>query len=236
MKTCELCGSQFESWPVIDGKRRNFQKRKYCLKCSPFKEHNTKRLESPRPKTWAETIQLECAFCGKFFQRKLKYVTNARKNGKTKFYCGLSCINKKEVFWDKCHECGKLMPVTQKRHKTKSGFHYCSSSCANSSNNRIYKTRENHPNWKDGSSTYRSLGLSERCEDCGETRYYLLVVHHINKDRNENGKENLVTVCHNCHVLRHLVVRNGKLCVHWGTLTTQEAKDFLRGGVQPMLF
>ena len=104
-----------------------------------------------------------------------------------------------------------------------------------SPNNRIYKTGENHPNWKDGSGSYRAVGLSEKCEDCGETRYYLLVVHHINKNRKQNGDSNLVTLCFNCHGMRHLIVSEGKLCVHWGTLTTDDAKAMLARGVQPSL-
>jgi hypothetical protein len=41
MKTCELCQSQFPSYIIIDGKKRNLKNRKYCLTCSPWGEHNT---------------------------------------------------------------------------------------------------------------------------------------------------------------------------------------------------
>jgi hypothetical protein len=45
MKICQKCGDEFNSRPIIDGKRRNFQRRKYCLTCSPFNVHNTTKLD-----------------------------------------------------------------------------------------------------------------------------------------------------------------------------------------------
>ncbi len=44
MKICNLCGKEFKTKEVIDGKRRNFQRRKYCLECSPFGSGNTAKL------------------------------------------------------------------------------------------------------------------------------------------------------------------------------------------------
>jgi hypothetical protein len=41
MKTCELCQSEFPNWIKIDGKNKNLKNRKYCLKCSPWGQHNT---------------------------------------------------------------------------------------------------------------------------------------------------------------------------------------------------
>ncbi len=45
MPTCRLCKDQFSNRMEIDGKVRNLTGRQYCLKCSPFKLHNTKKLE-----------------------------------------------------------------------------------------------------------------------------------------------------------------------------------------------
>lgn len=44
MPTCKKCGLNFSCWGVIGGKRYNLSNRKYCLQCSPFKQHNTKQL------------------------------------------------------------------------------------------------------------------------------------------------------------------------------------------------
>lgn len=44
MKLCDKCGAQFPAKMVIEGKMRSFQRRRYCLGCSPFGAHNTGRL------------------------------------------------------------------------------------------------------------------------------------------------------------------------------------------------
>ena len=44
MKKCKLCGNSFKTKVVVDGKKRNFQRRKYCLTCSPFGSGNTIKL------------------------------------------------------------------------------------------------------------------------------------------------------------------------------------------------
>ena len=43
---CKKCGADFAIRAVIDGRERNFQRRKYCLTCSPFGSGNTQKLET----------------------------------------------------------------------------------------------------------------------------------------------------------------------------------------------
>ena len=50
MKTCAKCKSTFPNFIIKDGKKVNFQRRKYCLSCSPFGKHNTAQLEIHREK------------------------------------------------------------------------------------------------------------------------------------------------------------------------------------------
>lgn len=45
MPICRCCGTAFPVKQEVDGKVRNLQNRKYCLKCSPFGSGNTKKLE-----------------------------------------------------------------------------------------------------------------------------------------------------------------------------------------------
>lgn len=45
MPDCRKCGNNFPYNIWIDGKLRNLQHRKYCFDCSPFKSHNTTKLE-----------------------------------------------------------------------------------------------------------------------------------------------------------------------------------------------
>lgn len=50
MKTCLNCQNPIPNWIVIEGKRRNLQKRKFCTVCSPFGVHNTRDIRRPRSK------------------------------------------------------------------------------------------------------------------------------------------------------------------------------------------
>lgn len=47
-KPCLNCGDLIPPSVVIDGVRRSMDPRKYCLKCSPFGEHNNRQLEKER--------------------------------------------------------------------------------------------------------------------------------------------------------------------------------------------
>jgi hypothetical protein len=56
MKTCEKCGTQFPTRIVVAGKDRNLQRRRFCLECSPFGNHNTKDFTDPH--------KAACDICG----------------------------------------------------------------------------------------------------------------------------------------------------------------------------
>jgi hypothetical protein len=75
---CKKCNSIFQCRTTIDGKKVNLQNRKYCLVCSPFKQHNTKILDKL-------VVEKNCLSCGKSMQRKLE------RKGKLCW----SCTNKK---------------------------------------------------------------------------------------------------------------------------------------------
>lgn len=42
-KLCEGCGGPFPRRAAIDGTIRNLNNRRFCLRCSPFGQHNTSR-------------------------------------------------------------------------------------------------------------------------------------------------------------------------------------------------
>ncbi len=53
MDLCHKCGSPIKRRVVIDGQRKLLSGRKYCLDCSPFGRHNTKKLDgSKRSISW----------------------------------------------------------------------------------------------------------------------------------------------------------------------------------------
>lgn len=47
MPVCGLCADSFPNLVVIQGKQRNLSSRKYCLKCSPWGKHNTRKIAKP---------------------------------------------------------------------------------------------------------------------------------------------------------------------------------------------
>jgi hypothetical protein len=64
MRSCDLCGNKIPRSKSIDGKVRNLANRRYCLDCSPFGAHNTRRLET----TVSEGRKLQCKHCGRPYQ------------------------------------------------------------------------------------------------------------------------------------------------------------------------
>jgi len=60
------------------------------------------------------------------------------------------------------------------------------------------------------------------CEGCGEDERFLLIVHHIDGNRNNNSENNLEIVCSNCHMKRHLKKVNGKWMFNTKYLTPRE--------------
>ena len=45
MQICKKCGKSFSSRITIEGKIRVINSRQYCLECSPFGKHNTRKLD-----------------------------------------------------------------------------------------------------------------------------------------------------------------------------------------------
>lgn len=69
MPTCRKCGSHFPNKKIIDGKQRTLNGRCYCLDCSPFKLHNTRKLEEQ-----AKDGLGVCSTCGRSdTKRKIGY-------------------------------------------------------------------------------------------------------------------------------------------------------------------
>lgn len=49
MAKCKKCDSLIPKSIIVDEKKRNLQSRKYCLDCSPFGEHNTRKIDQILP-------------------------------------------------------------------------------------------------------------------------------------------------------------------------------------------
>ena len=158
---------------------------------------------------WVGKIKLICLLCGKYFYSYKK--ENQR-------YCSPECGNKSrrgKVFWKKdkvktvtftCLNCG-IIKIVQEYSPRK----YCSQQCS-----QEYMKGKNSPTWQGGKS-FEEYGaefdnsLKEqirfrdnyKCKVCGCPQIEngkQLDVHHIDEDKQNNKLENLISLCHRCHL------------------------------------
>ena len=81
-KTCRKCNEEFPFRVEIDGKIRNLKNRKFCLQCSPFGKHNTRKLDESGEGAW----------CSKCNSTKPLVEFYTRQRGGPSGYCK-SCAN-----------------------------------------------------------------------------------------------------------------------------------------------
>ena len=103
---CRNCKEKIPNRLTIDGIERNFQNRKYCLSCSPFKTNNRQKLELNIPIN--EGTKRNCKNC-------LKNFVFHRHQAMTVDLCS-ACVSKKrrrkiklravEYKGGKCLKCG----------------------------------------------------------------------------------------------------------------------------------
>ena len=74
---CSKCGKKFNIHQNINGESRNLCNRKYCLECSPFNAHNTKKIHLPK-----KDMKGLCDFCNKEY---VKQYINQR-------FCSRECM------------------------------------------------------------------------------------------------------------------------------------------------
>lgn len=132
-----------------------------------------KNLEKARI---AAIKRIPCQYCSQEFT-----LGNHKKHETA---CSKNPINQKN-----CPACGSLF---HGRGKT------CSRGCANA----YFKTGPNHGNWKE--SRYRSTCFhyhEKRCVVCGEE--YIVEVHHLDENPNNNSPENLIPLCPTHHQYWH---------------------------------
>lgn len=107
----------------------------------------------------------------------------------------------------KCNKCNiEVVRTLSQFKKSKTGNVYCSRSCANGTNNSLFRLWENNPNFINGNTTYRQYKLkfsNKCCEICNISDVRVLQVHHIDKNRKNNKLENLMLLCANCHLITH---------------------------------
>lgn len=145
--------------------------------------------------------KVQCSVCNKEYEIELKRY-NAKIKENSAFYCSDECKSHKNSVLCKCANCGKEIWRTKSQlARSKTGNVFCSRSCANSLNNKIFKSGNNHPSFK--GTDYRKLAFNTYphcCAVCGyDEDIRLLEVHHIDENHNNNNVENLILLCPLCH-------------------------------------
>ncbi len=143
-----------------------------------------------------------CGNCKSSFLKKRSQVLRSNKH-----FCSSACSAKgrRDGKVIKCHRCG-TKSYKQAHDLKKYEKHFCSRNCSVEWHNN-YFVQEKHRNFKTGQFSYKKNlirnGIKAYCRLCSKNDKRILLVHHIDKNRENNKLTNLVWLCHNCHFLVH---------------------------------
>jgi len=169
-------------------------------------------------------VNILCNYCGKYFLRCKVHVKRNKDKG-IKNFCSKECAYKGRrdrinVF---CCQCGKKFDAKPSRiKKSKSGLLFCSKECKDKGQRIENCSLSMIPShYNNGKSSYRKKAFrlyDNKCEDCGYSKHInILEIHHIDGNRTNNDKKNLIVLCPNCHCGIHrnyAILENRKLV--WG--------------------
>lgn len=152
-------------------------------------------------------LSVICYQCGKEFYRE-------RRKIKKYNFCSIECSgkNRRKRMKINCSYCGKEFEILINKYiNSRNKKFFCVRKCKDNaqrlnSDNPCLEIRPKH--YGTGTNiNYRDLAISNngaRCERCGyEENINGLVVHHRNKNREDNNLGNLEVLCGTCHLIEH---------------------------------
>lgn len=113
---CKKCGEYFTTKMLIDGKYRNLGNRSYCLDCSPWGRHNTKKIDRISLVNNDGDEMKKCSICGQY--RTLDMFYNKKTENRRDYCCKLCKNDLMMEIWKekkvkavqykggKCQKCG----------------------------------------------------------------------------------------------------------------------------------
>lgn len=107
----------------------------------------------------------------------------------------------------------KECPVCKSSFETLLGSKSEKTVCSRKCSNTFFRSKENHPNWKEdeGTKLWAELKRIRDCENCSYSEHpEILEIHHIDRNNKNNKIENLKVLCPNCHAIEHYNSRDGK--------------------------
>lgn len=154
-------------------------------------------------------VELDCKHCGKKYITRTKYMKRSK-------YCSQECSResrKVDRIDVKCANCNKAFKKKKSSiRNSKSGLFFCSRICKDNAQ-RLGGIKEIQPDHYGTAiereyeqPLYRQLFKEKEliCNRCGYDEFKSSVdIHHIDKDRSNNKKSNLIPLCANCHRALH---------------------------------
>lgn len=108
----------------------------------------------------------------------------------------------------------KSCPICKEEFKTLNGGTEERFTCGYSCSNTYFRSGKNNGMYKSGNSTnYRNkafVELPNLCNRCNVEDKEVLVVHHKDRNRNNNDISNLEILCANCHMKEHKSQLSGR--------------------------
>lgn len=103
MATCKNCGNHFPNRLWVNERLIHLASRKYCLTCSPFGKHNTRKIERGVPPA-GTPVQKACVICGDSFvtKNRASRCGSCRKNRRVEF----NRKNAYDILGRTCQICG----------------------------------------------------------------------------------------------------------------------------------
>jgi endogenous inhibitor of DNA gyrase (YacG/DUF329 family) len=146
-------------------------------------------------------VKLICPICNK------QYISRIDKQLK---FCSRKCYgysNQKRVLLV-CSYCRKEFYRTLSKLKNaKHEIFFCCRQCKDIGQKTIKEIQPAHYGTADKTKKYREKFIKQNrliCTRCGYKEFTCSVqIHHIDKDRNNDNIDNLVSLCANCHLALH---------------------------------
>lgn len=217
-RACNYCGSIYKYNQAQEGRSKfccrscssksmagNKRHRKLgrvklnCLRCKNEYEVTHSRSKSSKycsricaTKNSLTQREVKCHMCSRLFM-----VIHSRMN--IAKFCSHACRLKNRTITSKEHRkcliCKDLFYAYKKSSKK-----YCSIQCCNKQ-----KIKDGAPSFAAVRASMKKAGEIVKCERCGFEKYpHILGIHHKDRDRNNNVRDNLEVLCPNCHSLEHL--------------------------------
>jgi hypothetical protein len=144
-------------------------------------------------------VEKQCPVCGK------QFITRTDQPHNT---CSGACRGKlKRNRVDiTCAWCGKLAEKKKSKLRSKSGIYFCSRKCKDEAQKLGGIQAIMPPHFGTGTGEYRKLFAENElyCRRCGYKEFTCGVdVHHIDENRKNMDKDNLVPLCAPCHRALH---------------------------------